>query len=933
MAPLLGDHQRNSSRSRPLTHRAMLPPRVRRVFRLPLHRSDLAEAYTDDEIRSHLELRAAALRARGMSPEDAQAEALRRFGSLPSARTTLHHAARRRERRLAILETIDELRRDIVYALRQLKASPGFTIGVVLTFALGIGANAAMFGIIDRLLLRGPEHVRDAERVMRLYRTPARTGQEPSTSTFGYAAYRALDGRVPSLEQVAAYSRSEATLGRGVNARKVNEGHATASFFPLLGVRPALGRFFQADEDRTGNPERVAVLGHSLWRTHFGADSNVVGKSILLADEVFTVVGVAPQRFTGVQLNPVDIWIPMSIRGARIHPDWVATWDASWLSIISRLSGGATAERASLEAGAAIRAVYDGRDSALPNDQWSFLPIRFSEGGAEPPEVAVSRWLTGMAALVLLIVCANIVNLFLARILRRERELAVRLALGASAGHVTRLLLVQTVLLAVLGGLAGLVAAKWGGEFIRNALLPNVAWSELPLGGRVLAFTAIASLTLGVLIGLTPALQASRLDLTTSLKAGVREGGGQRLRLRKALTILQTAISAVLLVGTGLFVQSLRQVAALEHGFDAERVLAIGIHWPNTNIMELTGQDADQQRAREKRFYDLALERIRQLPMIERASIAVGIPFHGSLSFALRVPGWDSLPSAPGGGPFPYVSAVTTEYFATVGTRLRRGRLFTQYDRAGRQRVAVVNETMARMLWPGVDPVGQCLYILREPCSTIVGVVEDARRSSLDEEAAMQYYIPLEQETGMGGEYLLVRPRSRSGSADFRQVAEMLRAELLSIDPNLGYISIETLQEALDWQIRPWRLGATMFGIFGGLALVIAAVGLYSVVAYTVEQRKHELGVRVALGASRTHVVALVFRESLGAAVAGLAIGIAIALLTGGFVEPLLFHVTADDRHVLVLVTLTLLSVATIAAMLPALRAGRADPMQALQAE
>jgi predicted permease len=912
----------------------MLPPHVRRVFRLPVHRSDIAEAYADDEIRAHLETRAEALMARGMSPDEAKAEALRRFGSLPEARAKMHEAARRRERRLALIERADELRRDLSYAARQLRASPGFTAGVVLTFALGIGANAAMFGIIDRLLLRGPAHVRDPERVVRLYYTTDVPGQGSRTrDDLGYVAFRALRDRTPSLDAVAAYSYGDATLGRGVDAREISEGHATSTFFPLLGARPYLGRFFQADEDQPGSPQYVAVLGHSLWRTHFGADSGIVGKTIVLGHEPYAVIGVAPDGFTGAELNPIDVWIPMSVRGARIHPDWIATWNATWLGIIGRLAPGATVERASQEATAAIRAAYDGDDPAMPNVRGSFRPIRFGGDGKEPAELAVSRWLTGVAVIVLLIVCANVANLLLARGVRREREIAVRLALGASGGRVARLVLAEILLLALLGGVAGLALAHEGGQLVRLVLLPDVAWHESALDGRVLTFTAIASIIVGIVIGLVPAMQASRLDLNASLKAGVREGGGRRARLRTTLTIAQAALSAVLLVGAGLFMRSLQNVASLPHGLEPERVLAVAIHWPNPNVMRLAGKDVDGERARQDAFYTTALERVRQLPGVERASIAIGTPFHGMLSMGLQVPGRDSIPTLPGAGPYPYVSAVTSDHFATVGTRLLRGRAFTPRDRAGSERVAVVNRTMARTLWPTGDAIGQCLIIMREPCSRVVGVVEDARRSSLEEQAAMQYYIPLGQEGGMGGRNILVRPLAPPGSRAFRQVATALRAELLRMKPDLGYVEIETLQQAFDWQIRPWRLGATMFGIFGGLALIVAAVGLYSVVAYSVEQRRHELGVRLALGAQRATIVRLILRDGIAAAVIGLAMGLALALAGGRFIEPLLFHVAPDDPVVLVIVGVTLLAVASAAAIVPALRGVRVDPMEALRAE
>ena len=910
----------------------MLPPGVRRVFRLPLHRSDIAEAHTDDEIRSHLEMRAEALMARGMSPEQAKAEALRRFGPLPDARAELHAAARRRERWLGMIERTEDLRRDIGYAFRQLRASPGFTAAVVLTFAIGIGANAAMFGIIDRLLLRGPAHVHEPERVTRFYYSVDEPGRGAFTgSHLGYVAYRVLKDRVRSLDGIAAYSMSDATLGRGAEAIEIKEGHATADLFPLLGVRPHLGRFFGADEDRPGAAQHVTVLGYELWRTRFGADSSVLGRTTAIGGNPYVIVGVTPKNFTGAELQRVDLWIPMSIRGARIHPEWSTTWDAQWLQIIARLAPGMGAERASEEATAALLAAYDGHDPGMRHARGSFRSIRFGDGGTEPPEVAVSRWITGVAVILLLIVCANIANLVLARALRREREIAVRLALGASAGRIARLLLAEALLLASLGALAGLAVAHWGGQLVRLVLLPDVAWSGSPIDGRVLAFTAIAAWICGILIGLVPAIQASRLDLSGGLKSGVREGGGQRSRFRTALTVAQAALSALLLVGAGLFVRSLRNVDAVHHGIELDRVLVVAIHWPELPA-SAPKADRDRRRVRETTFHDQALERLRRLPEVERASIATGTPFHGTVSVPTSVPGLDSIPVLPGGGP--WVSAVSSDHFATVGTRVLRGRAFTPHDRAGSERVVVVNHTMAERLWPREEALGKCVIIWRESCSRVVGVAEDARRSALEEPKAMQYYVPL----GQAGRILvaaniLVRPRCGDVATCGLRTAHVVRAELLRMDPNLGYIDIEPLARGLEWQVRPWRLGATMFGVFGGLALLVAAVGLYSVIAYGVAQRRHELGVRVALGAQRGAIVRLILRQGIAAAAVGILIGLAIALAAGRYIEPLLFRVAADDPVVLGSVAATLLGVAAAATIVPALRGARSDPMQALRAE
>ena len=908
----------------------MLPPRVRRAFRLSLHRDDHAESDTNDEIRSHIEMRVAALVARGMSPAQAEAEPLRRFGTLPGGGEALQRAAVRRERRLSLLESAEELRRDICYAIRQLRRSPSFTVAVVVTFAIGIGANAAMFGITDRLLLRGPAHLREPEQLARFYYSV----QEPGRGTFtgshlGYVAYRALKERIGPLDGVAAYSTSEATMGSGPRALEIQEGHATADFFPLLGVRPYLGRFFGVHEDRPGSAQRVVVLSYDLWRTRFASDSAAVGRTISIGDEPYVILGVAPKDFTGVEMRRVDLWIPMSVRGARIHPEWSTTWDAQWLQIVGRLAPNAHPDRAGEEATARLLAAYDGGDPGMRHARGSFRPIGFGDGGGEPPEVSVARWLTGVAIVLLLIVCANIGNLLLARALRREREIAVRLALGAGAGRIVRLLLAESLLLASLGGVAGVAVADWGGQLIRIALLPDVAWGDSALDARVLGFTAAAAALCGTLVGLIPAVQASRLDLTGGLKAGIREGGGRRSRLRASLTVAQAALSAALLIGAGLFVRSLRNVDAVHHGIELDRVLIVDIHWPR--LAASGAEDWDRARTRENAFYREALARLQRLPDVERASDAIGTPFHGGFSVGISVPGLDSIPALPGGGP--WASAVTSDHFATVGTRVLRGRPFAPHDRAGSERVMIVNETMAGRLWPGEDALGKCVNVLDEPCARVVGVAEDARRSALDEPRAMQYYVPLGQETGMGGSAILIRPRCGEAARCAGRLSDVLRSELLQLNPNLGFIDIAPLERGLEWQVRPWRLGATMFGIFGAIALLVAALGLYSVIAYGVAQRSHELGVRLALGAQRRAIVWLILRQGMTAAIVGVAIGLAIARLTGPLLEPLLFRVPADDPLVFVVVAITLLAVATGATILPALRGARSDPMRALQAE
>jgi predicted permease len=448
-----------------------------------------------------------------------------------------------------------------------------------------------------------------------------------------------------------------------------------------------------------------------------------------------------------------------------------------------------------------------------------------------------------------------------------------------------------------------------------------------PINGRILVVTALAALVTGLLVGLVPAFQGSRPDLTTALKAGAREGGMQRSRLRTTLTVVQAALSVVLLVGAGLFVRSLWNVRSLRLGVEPDRVLAVdvGEAWA-AGYADVARSDETRALVRMRDLFWRALEGVRALPGVEAASISNGTPFHGSTAFALEVPGWDSIPKLPGGGP--YVSSVTYDYFRTVGTRLLRGRLFTAEESAAAARVAVVSETMARTLWPGQDPMGRCLMLMgSRGCWNVIGVVEDARRFQIvGEAAAMQYYVPLERDF-MGGQ-LLVRTVGSPAS-----MIETIRRELQRLDPGIGYISVQPLQDNVDWQVRPWRLGATMFVAFGALALLVAAFGLYSLIAYLVAQRTHEFGIRIALGARAADIARLVVGRGVGAAAVGIAIGVGVALALGRLVEPLLFETSPRDAVVFLAVTATLLTFALLASLVPARRALRVDPVTALRAE
>ncbi|MEX2283928.1 MAG: ABC transporter permease [Gemmatimonadota bacterium] len=905
--------------------------RFRRYLRLPLRRLTTIRAQVDDEIALHIELRIEQLIGKGLSRKEAESEARRRFGALPASRRRMFTTARRKERHMSVRESWDALRQDWRYVLRTLRLEPVFTLTIVLTLALGIGANAAMFGIIDRLLLRGPTHVVDSDRLQRVYvNTEFTPGEKATFSAIPFAMYSALkDAR--TVEGAAAFARNKLTVGRGEGSELVDIGLATWDFFPLVGVSAYRGRFFTKEEDLPPTGTRVAVLGYDLWRRRFGGDESVIGKTIEISGEVYAIVGVAPRGFTSVRLQPIGVWVPMSAL-SRCRPDWPTTWQCQWVDVIVRLKPGMTPHSAAAETNSLYKGAYTGKSESWLKATMSLLPIHYNGDGTEPTELSVSRWLMGVSSVVLLVACANVSNLLLVRAFRRRREIAVRMVLGITRLRLVGLLLTESLVLAGVGAIGGLAVANWGGQLTRVLLLPNVEWSQAAVDSRVFLFSLLVALATGLLIGLFPVLQAMASELGASLKAGTREGGGRRSPIRAALTIAQAALSVVLLVGAGLFVKSLWNVEHLDMGIEPDRVLAITAEWPRTQgtgkAGALTNDERIARRAYRSQFYDRALERVRALGSIEAATAAVGTPFSTSFGVDLRVPGRDSIPELPGGGP--YIAAVRSDFFKTVGTRLLQGRDFTAADRAGSELVVIVNQTMGRMLWPNEQAIGKCLIIGADtmPCSQVVGVVEDSHRYELREKPAMQYYVPMGQEIGIGGTDLLVRPRG-----DLEDTIELLRKELQSLDPTILFLRIHPMRNAIDPQVRPWKLGASLFAIFGGLALLIAALGLYSVIAYLVSHRTRELGIRMALGARTAQIRGMILQEGVVLTLIGIAAGLVFALIGGRFVNDLLFDTSPRDPFVLIAVVSAMLLTALAASTLPAWRAARVDPVEALRAE
>jgi predicted permease len=664
----------------------------------------------------------------------------------------------------------------------------------------------------------------------------------------------------------------------------------------------------------------VAVLGYGYWQTGFGGDAAVVGKPLYIGPRQYTIIGVAPKGFSGMSLRSIDAFIPIT-SGAydQFGDQYYGRHNISWVEMVARRRPGASPEAVDADLTLAFqrsRAAQTPpvRAETLARSRAELAPVLSNRGPKAGDDARVALWLAGVAAIVLLIACANVANLLLARALARRREIAVRLALGAGRRRLLRQLLTESMLLALAGGAAGLLIAHFGGGVLRRALLSDVDWSVTPLfDARMLLFTTAAALLTGMLTGITPAWHAGRSDLAGSLKAGGREGSRPRARLRTTLLVAQSALSVLLLVGAGLFVRSLKNVRSVDLGYEPSRLL---IAMPDFRGQQpLPGERAELSRR--------MLERVRAMPGVERATLTFGIPFWRSNTTDLYVPGRDSL---NGLGSF-YQNVVADDYFDATGTRIVRGRGLTAQDRVGPARVAVVSEMLARKVWRGADPIGQCVKVSADtvPCSEVVGVARDVRWGSLGDEDRMQVYEPMNtQDAGT----MFVR-----AAGDPRLLAEPLRRELQGMMPGIGFINVRRLDTTLDPVLRPWRLGASMFTLFGVLALVVAAVGLYGVIAYGVTQRTHEMGVRAALGASRGGLMRLVVGEGLKVTLLGIGLGGLAALAAGRFLSAMLFGVSAHDPAVFLAVAVVLLAVAGIASLVPAWRAGRADPLNALRAD
>ena len=821
---------------------------------------------------------------------------------------------------------MDALLQDLRYALRQLARSPGFTLGVVLTLALGIGANVAMFSVVDRMLFRPPPLLHDPVATHRIYLAQTWSGTEQANGYMQYARYVDLTSWTTAFARTAAFTEQDLAIGAGIEAREMRVGIVSASFFGFFDAPPALGRYFTPAEDSPPTGTAVAVLAYAFWQTRYGGQKDVLGSTLQIGPTLYTIIGVAPKGFVG--LWPVQrpaAFIPITSYAGANRPrgeSWWTTYHWTWLSMLAQRKsrvGEATANADLTNAFLRSYAAQRPESPALPPPEVTrpraLVASVLSERGPNESSFAkVATWISGVALIVLLIACANVANLLLARALRRRREIAIRLALGVSRARLLTQLFTESVLLALLGGLAGVLVAEWGGAVLRAQFLAKASDVSVLSDARSLLFGGAAALCTGLLTGLAPAL-TQRGDVAGELKAGARDGTFQRSRVRIALLVLQGALSVVLLVGAGLFVRSLRHVQVIPLGYDVEPVSLVSLNLRGTQL----------DSARNAGLRRELLKAAQTIPGVEHASLQLTVPFWVTWDLNLYVPGIDSVGRL---GEF-YLNAVTPEYFATLGTRILRGRGIEAQDGEHAPRVMVVSQAMAKTLWPGRDPIGQCVKVDADtaPCTYVVGVAENIKSQQLGDDPGLSYYLSTAQwHPEQGGLFLRTR-------GDAPRHAETIRRALQRVMPGAAYVTVTPLRDILGEQTRSWQLGATMFLAFGALALALAAIGLYSVMAYNVAQRTQELGIRATLGAQQRHLVWLVINEGLRVGVVGIVLGVLIALAGGQWLGPLLFQESPHDPLVFGCVTLVLLGTTVLASFVPSRRAARVDPMVALRME
>ncbi len=830
---------------------------------------------------------------------------------------------------------MDAIWQDLRLSLRLLAKAPAFTAVVLLTLGLGIGANTAIFGLTDQVLLRLLP-VKDPDQLVLLDGPGPFQGRVFNDMTFSYPMYRDFRDRNTVFSGVLARFPTPLTLMAGDQAERVTGELVSGNYFDVLGVRPALGRLLTADDDRTPGGHPVVVLTHNFWMRRFAGDRGVLNRTVRLNGHPMTVVGVAQAGFFGIVLgqNP-DVMVPMMMKA-----DMTPTWDdlenrrSKWLTVMARLKPGVTREQAEAAMNVIYRRANEGELKEMPKAVSESFRQRFvakhlflrpgqkGRGGLRQQFGTPILVLMGMVGLVLLIACANVANLLLARGAARQKDVAIRLALGASRGAVVRQRLVESLLLAAGGASLGLAFAWWTGGLLIRALPLDEAGTTLSTSpdARVVGFALAAAVVTALLFGLAPALQSTRPALTSTLKdeAGSVVGGTGHSRFRQGLVVAQVGLSVLLLAGAGLFARSLYNLRTLDPGFEAGQLLGFSLD------PSLSGYSRDRSIAV---FLQLQDE-LASLPEV-RAVTASVLPLMSGDDWqsTVRVEGYQAK---EGEDMNPGVNAVAPGYFSTLGQPLLMGREFTAKDGSGAPRVAVINETMAKYFFGTGNPLGHHFGFGRDTGTPIeiVGVVKDSKSASLRDTSARFVYTPYMQEDEVGEMTFYVRARGRAAN-----IASSARQVAARVDPNLPVFNMKTMTTTIDESLFVERMVAALSIAFGALATLLAAIGLYGVMSYSVARRTREIGIRMALGAERGSVMWLVLREVALMVAVGVAAGLPLALALSRVVQSQLFALSAHDPASLAAAAIVLAAVALVAGYLPARRATRVDPMTALRYE
>jgi predicted permease len=823
-------------------------------------------------------------------------------------------------------ELMETMWQDVRYAARLLVKSPAFTGLAVLALALGIGVNTAIFSLANAVLLKPLAGVEDPDQLVSFERI--QSGR--TYYNFSYPDYEDFESQNQSFSGVASHVTTPLSLITSATER-VRGDLVSGNYFSVLGAKAALGRLIEREDDLGQEP--VAVLSYGLWRRAFGSDTGAVGQSINLNGHDFTIIGVAARDLGGTSKGAaIDVWLPITSQPQaipRMSPGILKDRGAGWIQIFGRLKPGAQLEQARVEAATLARRLEQAYAGTNAGRTVSLLP---GLGLDSDDRVSLSRFLGFLFAaviLLLLIACANVANLLLVRATARRREIAVRLALGASRGRLIRQLLTEGVMLSTLAGALGLLVAPWAADLILSFQQPafGLAGTSHDPDLRVLAFTLSLSLLTGILFGLAPALEASKPDLVTSLKDGALSVAPRKSRLQSMLVVSQVALSLVLVVGAGLALRSMQKILEIDKGFEIENRLLMSLDLSIQGYTESAGRS----------FYEQLIQRLETVPGVISASFAKTVPPNGwsdrmSVFYEGEEPSQEALRGGQELGVRTDVNTVAPRYFQTLGIRLVEGRDFTEADRQGRTAVAIINERLADKMWPGQSAVGKRLAAPfysgpPRPAVEIIGVARDTKHRTLLADAPPLLYLPVLQAYD-GRTTIVVRTET-----DSQSMTLAIRDEVASIDKTLPLFAVKSMTEQIAGTLWQQRMAASLIGVFAGAALLLAAIGLYGVIANSVAQRTREIGIRMALGAESTDVLGLIVWQGFKLALTGVGAGLGAALALSRVMSSLLYGVSATDPATYAVAPVMLIIVAILASFIPARKASKVDPMIALRYE